>query len=186
VPPRARIWPSWTYLPHNTKAPEWVAPLLSVVAGAEANICTEVERQGLTSDAVLAALADGMRALGYEVESGKQAVNKVRRPVLFGENGVATVTYEVDAAHDDHGIIVEVEAGRGARGNAAYRDIVRASLILDARFLVLMMPLSYRISTGTTRATSVPAYRDARDMLEAIYASRRLSLPFEGVLLIGY
>jgi hypothetical protein len=159
---------------------------VAVVAGAEAAICTEVERQGLTSDAVLAALSDGMRALGYVVESGKTSAGKVKRPVLFGDNGSTTVTYEVDAAHDEHGIVVEVEAGRGARGNAAYRDIIRTSLILDARFLVLMMPLTYRIGTGTAKATSVPAYRDARDMLEAIYASRRLPLPFEGVLLVGY
>lgn len=48
------------------------------------------------------------------------------------------------------------------------------------------MPITYRISTGTSRATTVPAYRDARDMLEALYASRRLPLPFDGVLLVGY
>jgi hypothetical protein len=35
------------------------------------------------------------------------------------------------------GILVEVEAGRGARGNAVYRDLVRSSLIVDQRFLVL-------------------------------------------------
>ncbi len=99
---------------------------------------------------------------------------------------MATVTYEVDAAHDGHGIVVEVEAGRGARGNAAYRDLIRASLILDAGHLVLLMPITYRIGTGTARATSVPAYRGARDMLDFVYASRRLALPFEGVLLVGY
>lgn len=176
----------WTYFPHNTKPPEWVQALLHVVTQTEGVICTEIERQGLTSDAVLLALAEGLRALGYEVESGKTTAGKVKRPVLFGENGTSTVTYEVDAAHDEHGIVVEVEAGRGARGNAAYRDVIRTSLILDAKYLVLLMPITYRISTGTTRATSVPAYRDARDMLEAIFASRRLPLPFEGVLLVGY
>lgn len=176
----------WTYYPHNQKPPEWVTALVQVVAAAEDPICTEIERQGLTSDAVLAALADGLLSLGYEVESGKTAAGKVRRPVLFGENGSTTVTYEVDAAHDALGIVVEVEAGRGARGNAAYRDIIRTSLILDAKYLVLLMPITYRISTGTARATTVPAYRDARDMLEAIYASRRLPLPFDGVLLVGY
>jgi hypothetical protein len=180
------MWPLWTYYPHNEKPPSWVAPLVSVVAAAEEHVCTEVERQGLTSDTVLAALADGLRALGYDVESGKTAAGKVRRPVLYGENGTATVTYEVDAAHDPLGIVVEVEAGRGARGNAAYRDVIRTSLILDARYLVLLMPIAYRISTGTARATTVPAYRDARDMLEAVYASQRLPLPFEGVLLVGY
>ena len=186
VPPRSRVWPTWTYYPHNLKPPQWVTALIGVVAQAEATICTEVQRQSLTSDTVLLALAEGLRSLGYEVESGKTTAGKVRRPVLFGENGTTTVTYEVDAAHDGHGIVVEVEAGRGARGNAAYRDVIRTSLILDARFLVLMMPVTYRISTGTVRATSVPAYREARDMLEAIYASERLPLPFEGVLLVGY
>lgn len=176
----------WTYFPHNQKPATWVDDLLQVVTAAEANICTEIPRSGLTSDTVLLALADGMRLIGYEVESGKTTAGKVRRPVLFGENGSPTVTYEVDAAHDALGVVVEVEAGRGARGNAAYRDIIRTSLILDARYLVLMMPVIYRISTGTTKATSVPAYRDARDMLDAIYASRRLPLPFEGVLLVGY
>jgi hypothetical protein len=176
----------WTYFPHNEKPATWVDDLLQVVKAAETTICTEVPRDGLTSDTVLLALADGMRLIGYDVESGKTAAGKVRRPVLFGENGSQTVTYEVDAAHDALGVVVEVEAGRGARGNAAYRDIIRTSLILNARYLVLMMPVIYRINTGTTRATSVPAYRDARDMLDAIYASRRLPLPFEGVLLVGY
>ncbi len=46
-------------------------------------------------------------------------------------NGAATVTYEIDAAHDELGIVMEVEAGRGARGHAAYRDLVRTSVISD-------------------------------------------------------
>ncbi len=179
-------WPTWMYYPNNVRPPSWVTGFLAAVEDAEADINTGVPRDGLTSDKVLLRLAPALVALGYGVESSKSATGKVRRPVLYGENGVPTVTYEVDAAHDDLGIVVEVEAGRGARGNAAYRDLIRASLILHAEFLVLLMPITYRIGVGTARATSVPAYRDARDMLEAVYASRRLPLPFTGVLLIGY
>jgi hypothetical protein len=51
--------------------------------------------------------------------------------------GRERVAYEVDAVHDELGILVEVEAGRGARGNAVYRDLVRSSLIVDQRFLML-------------------------------------------------
>lgn len=80
--------------------------------------------------------------------------------------------------------MVEVEAGRGARSNAAYRDLVRTSLILDARFLALLLPLAYRY--GAERTTTVPVYRDTLEQLRAVYASRRLTLPFEGVLLVGY
>lgn len=38
----------------------------------------------LTSDVVLSFLRPGLDALGYEVESGKAAAQKIRRPVLFG------------------------------------------------------------------------------------------------------
>jgi len=107
--------------------------------------------------------------------------------VLFGENGVPTVTYEVDGVHNELGIVLEVEAGRGAQNNAAYRDVIRASLIVDAQYLVLLMPLFYRFGgKDGRRVQEVAAYADARAMLEAVYASRRLPLPFTGILLVGY
>lgn len=105
--------------------------------------------------------------------------------MLFGENGVPSVSYEIDAFHDAEGIVVEVEAGRGARGNAGYRDIVRTSLIVDAQFLVLLLPLAYR-HQSSGREIAVRAYEDARAQLDAIYASERLRLPFTGTLLVGY
>lgn len=80
---------------------------------------------------------------------------------------------------------VEIEAGRGARGNAVYRDLVRASLIVDARFLVLGVMNEYRHQSAG-KPIVVKSYRDARDQLDAVYASQRLRLPFEGVLLFGY
>lgn len=102
------------------------------------------------------------------------------RPVLFGENGKAAVSYDIDAFNEEEGIAVEVEAGRGAANNADYRDIVRTSLILDANFLVLLTPVAYRSTT------TVAAYRNTKAQLDAIYASNRLKLPFTGVLLVGY
>ena len=33
---------------------------------------------------------------------------------------------------------------------------------------------------------SVQSYNDAKNLLDAIYASQRLHLPFDGVLLFGY
>jgi hypothetical protein len=95
------------------------------------------------------------------------------------------VAYEVDAVHDELGIVVEVEAGRGARGNAIYRDIVRASLIVGARYLVLGVMQEYRHQSGG-KPISVESYTDAKNQLDAIYNSGRLRLPFEGVLLFGY
>ncbi len=36
------------------------------------------------------------------------------------------------------------------------------------------------------RTVVVESYRDARDQIDAIYASGRLILPFDGLLLFGY
>ena len=134
---------------------------------------------------MLSELSPGLLALGYDVESGKTQTAKIRRPVLFGENGNPEVNSEIDAFHDELGIAVEVEAGRGAAGNADYRDIVRTSLILDARNMALLLPVRYRTTSGQ-RELVIPAYERTRNQLLAIYASQRLKLPFEGVLLIGY
>ena len=130
-------------------------------------------------------LRPSMEGLGYLVEAGKSRHQRIERPVLFGENGRAEVTYEIDAFHDGLGIAVEVEAGRGAMSNAAYRDIVRTSLLLDADYFVLMMPISYRYQSSG-RTSSTDAYAKTREQLSAIYASQRLRLPFKAVLLIGY
>jgi hypothetical protein len=101
--------------------------------------------------------------------------------VLFGEVGKPVVAYEVDGFHLEHGIVLEVEAGRGAANNADYRDLIRASLMVDARYLVLAMMLHY--GGG---GTAIKSYDQSRDRLDAIYASERLKLPLDGILLVGY
>ncbi len=75
------------------------------------------------------------------------------------------------------------EATPGGRpqpaGNADYRDIVRASLILDARYMTLLLPVRYRTTSGG-REHAIHAYERTRNRLDAIYAFQRLKLPFEG------
>jgi hypothetical protein len=102
-----------------------------------------------------------------------------------GENGVEVLTWEVDAVHDALGIVVEVEAGRSARSNAVYRDLIRTSLIVNVKFLALGVQLAYR-HDADGRTVTVPSYAETKSLLDAIHASGRLQLPFEGVLLFGY
>jgi hypothetical protein len=160
------------------------------VAGAFTAVSDQIDtrdpnHQGLTSDAVLAVLRPGLVALGFEIEAGKKKADKIRRPVLFGELGREDQAYEVDGFHPVEGIALEVEAGRGARGNAVYRDIIEASLLVDATYLVLAVMQEYRHQSGG-RTVIVRSYHDSRNLLDAIYASNRLVLPLEGVLLVGY
>lgn len=178
-------YPSWMYYPSNTSYPQWVRDLTSSVEALTAILDTESEASNpLRSDAVLAELRPTLEALGYTVESGKKRLEKIRKPVLFGENGAARVSYEVDAFHEQLGVAVEVEAGRGASNNADYRDILRTSLLLDANYLALFMPKIYK--HGVNPTTQIRAYQNTKNQLDAVYASQRLTLPFIGVLLIGY
>jgi hypothetical protein len=154
--------------------------MITAFAGAAPTIATPDGLQP-KSDEVLAELAAPLLAAGYDVEQGKRAANRLTRPVLFGENGKPTVEYDVDAFHPVHQVVLEIEAGRGAASNADFRDIVRSSLLVGVRYLALAMMIEYR---GGGRP--IKSYENTRNQLDAIYASERLRLPFEGVLLIGY
>ncbi|MGY1635445.1 hypothetical protein ACI78V_02180 [Geodermatophilus sp. SYSU D00742] len=180
----AEDYPTWLYYPNRAQPPAWVETFIEVVCDQRPAI-ESAKVDHLTSDAVLSHLAPGLAAAGYVVETGKKRGEKVRRPVLFGEQGRPRVTYEVDAVHDELGIVVEVEAGRGARGNAIYRDLIRTSLIVDVNYLALGVMLEYRHLSGGRRM-AVRSFQEARDQVDAIYASGQLHLPFEGLLLFGY
>lgn len=177
-------YPSWIYYPIRNEPPDWVRELVEVVRDRRPQI-DSAAISGLTSDIVLSQLAPGLAELGYVVETGKKSGQKVRRPVLFGDQGRPRVTYEVDAIHDGHRIVIEVEAGRGARGNAVYRDLIRTSLIVDVRYLALGVMTEYRHLSGG-KAMVVHSFHDAREQLDAVYASGQLRLPFAGLLLFGY
>jgi hypothetical protein len=179
-PPTSAPYPSWHFYPARSPAPGWVRDVIAAFTDVKPQIDSRTNH-GVTSDAALAVLRPALIALGYEIEGGKTASGKIRRPVLFGENGSARVAYEVDGFHPALNIVLEIEAGRGAAGNADYRDLVRTSLIVDADYLILGMMLEYRSGNTTIRS-----YERTRDQIDAIYASERLKLPFTGVLLVGY
>jgi hypothetical protein len=173
-------YPAWKFYPARSPEPEWAAGVVKVFGTARSTI-DSAKHHGVTSDAALAAVRPGLTKLGFAIESGKAGAQKITRPVLFGEQGKPIVSYDVDGFHADHRVVLEVEAGRGAANNADYRDLVRASLMVDADYLILAMMLEYR-----TGKTVMRSYERARDRLDAIYASDRLKLPLQGVLLLGY
>lgn len=173
-------YPSWKFYPSRAPAPMWVSGVVDAFAGAASEIDSRTQ-SGVSSDAALAAIRPALVNLGFVVEASKTKADKITRPVLFGERGSVLVQYDVDGFHPDEGVVLEVEAGRGAASNADYRDIVRASLMVDVRYLVLAMMLSYRSGGQTVRS-----YEIARHRIDAIYASERLELPLDGLLLIGY
>lgn len=159
-------------------------PLISLFAANRTKIDSAVSHaKRMESNDVLDVIANGLRGLGFDVEQGKAKAGKLPRPVFFGDQGTYLRTYEIDAFEPTHGVALEVEAGRATMGNAIYRDLIQASLMLDARFLTLAVPIEYRYGNKPTRE---PSYAKTYSVVEAVYGSPRLNLPFEGLLLIGY
>jgi hypothetical protein len=177
-------YPSWAFYPARDKPPDWVSGFIGVVRTARKSI-DSTKVKGLTSDAVLARLRPGLEGIGFRVETGKKAADRITLPVLYGEQGQPLVRYDVDGVHEGLGVLLEVEAGRGARGNAVYRDLIRTSLIVDASYLALGVMGEYHHKSGGKQIV-VHSYADAKHQMDAIYASQRLRLPFAGVLLFGY
>jgi hypothetical protein len=63
--------------------------------------------------------------------------------------------------------------------------LIQSSLLIDARYLVLAVLIEYHYKSSGKELMS-PNYRTSRSILDAIYASNRLVLPLDGVLLIGF
>lgn len=140
--------------------------------------------KGLTSDGVLSILRPELVDIGWQVEQGKRADQKVRRPVFYGENAQPDLQYEVDAWHPEWRAGMEVEAGRAWMGNAVYRDLIQALVMVDMEFLFLAVPQSYKYKTGG-RETISRDYENTVAVAEALYGHSRIRMPFD-LCVIGY
>lgn len=140
--------------------------------------------KGLKSDEVLAVLRSELTGLGFEVETSKQAKGKIRRPVFFGENAEPELRYEIDAWHPEWLAGLEIEAGRAVMGNAVYRDLVQALVMVDMEHLILAVPLQYRYKSGG-RAVLSHDYDKTVAVAQALYAHSRIDMPF-ALSVIGY
>jgi hypothetical protein len=180
-------YPRWRFFPAFQPPPPWVVALAAIFADNRAQIDSMVvHEKRMESDDVLRLIADDLETkMGFEIERGKKRLGKLPRPVFFGDEGTYLRTYEIDAFQPEEGIALEVEAGRATMGNAIYRDLIQGSLMVDARFLVLAVPVEYRYKSGK-RTAREPSYAKTYSVVEAIYGSRRLALPFDGLLLVGY
>ena len=89
------------------------------------------------------------------------------------------------AYHCSLGLALEIEAGRAIMGNAIYRDIIQMSLMLDVEFGVIACPINYRYNSNN-KVQLNKSFEASCSIIDAIYASPRIALPFKGLLLIGY
>jgi hypothetical protein len=177
-------FPKWVFYPLTAPPPDWATSLATTFQDHRAEIESSVRKRGtkLESNEVLALLHDDLERKGYAVERGKGAAERIYRPVLFGEYGLPGKTYNIDAYHPKYRVGLEIEAGRGTKGNAVYRDLVQTSLLVDVDYLALAVLTEYKWGAKGVEYS----YRATKEILDAIYASERLRFPMKGILLIGY
>ena len=181
---RTKVSIRFSTFPRTQTPPGFLAELILTFEAHAEDIGTISRDKGLTSNAVLAALHDGLIELGFDVEAGKRTEDKIRRPVFFGENAQPNLQYEIDAWHPVWLVGLEIEAGRAWMGNAVYRDLIQALVMVDMEHLVLAVPQAYRYRTGGRTAVSHD-YDKTVAVADAIYAHSRIVMPFS-LCVVGY
>lgn len=130
--------------PRTETPPSFTTRLIKVFGAREALIATAGREKGMISNQVLSTLAADLVVLGFVVEQGKAQADRIKRPVFFGENGAPALQYEIDAFHPQWRCGLEIEAGRAWLGNAIYRDLIQALVMVDLSVLALAVPNGYR------------------------------------------
>ena len=177
-------FPRWMYYPQWSPPPPWVDKLVGVFATHRTRIDSTVRKRGvkMESNDVLGVLRPDLETIGFQVEKSKRAEDRIFRPVFFGEFGRPGKTYNIDCYHPEYRLGLEVEAGRGTKGNAIYRDLIQTSLLVDVDYFALAVLNKYQYGASGQE----DSYKSTKDLLDAIYGSERLRFPMKGILLIGY
>jgi hypothetical protein len=166
--------------PRTEPPAHFVAQVVGIFHAFETTIGTAVLKKGLSSDAVMAVVRDELCTIGFNIEAGKSSKAKLKRPVFFGENAQPSRQYEIDGFHPGWRCGIEIEAGRAWMGNAVYRDLVQAMVMVDLDHLILAVPLAYRyLSGGRSVITGITKIRYPWQMpFTPTLASRcRMGLP---------
>ena len=166
---------NWLYYPRSDKPGPLVLGIVQAFEEASARI--DSSSHDLKSNEVLAEVATGLSRLGFVVETGKKAAEKIRVPVLFGLNGRLAKSFDADAHHEAAGFVVEVEAGRGVMNNQFLKDLFQACMMHDVYYLAIAVRNTYK---------SNPDFEVVLRFFDTMYASSRLQLPLKGILVIGY
>lgn len=165
----------WQYYPKSRKAPALALEVIQVFQSAFPQINSA--QHHLPSNSVLSQIAPRLAELGFRVETGKARGQTVHVPVLFGLNGQLEKSFEADAYHESGGFVLEVEAGRGVTNNQFLKDLFQACMMNGVTEFAVALRNDYRGNND---------FEKAARFFDTLYASSRLKLPLDGILLIGY
>jgi hypothetical protein len=166
---------NWYYYPLCDEPTQTVRNIVSAFEGVASVIDSTEHKQN--SNQVLEKVAIQLQQLGFQVEIGKRQDQRIRVPVLFGQRGSVAKSFDADAYHPDEGFVIEVEAGRAVTNYQFLKDLFQACMMHDVYYLAIAVRNTYRVSNDFDKVCA---------FFDTLYASRRLTLPLKGVLVIGY
>ena len=166
---------NWQYFPKSDEAPRIAIEVVSAFNDISSKI--DSSKHEHQSNVVLAEACSGLQAIGFEVETGKKASEKIKIPVLFGINGKLEKSFDADAYHRGHEFVIEVEAGRGVVNNQFLKDLFQACMMHGVEYPAIAVRNTYKKSNDFERVVR---------FMDTLYASNRIILPLRGILIIGY
>jgi hypothetical protein len=167
---------NWQFFPTSLPCPHHLVEVLNIFEKESIEIDSFTHDE-LHSNSVLAIIEPGLTEIGYEVETSKKQIDKIKVPVLFGRNGVISKAFEADGWHKGHSTVIEVEAGRAVANNQFLKDLFQASMMESVRYCVIAIRNTYKNSKD---------FETVCKFMDTMYASDRLRLPLDGILIIGY
>jgi hypothetical protein len=166
---------SWQYYPKSDATPAHLDAVRKAFEAHASDISSAAHDLG--SNAVLNIVRPSLEAIGFEVESGKKAAQRLKVAILFGRNGSLEKWFDADAVSRTTNTVIEVEAGRGVVNNDFLKHLFQACMMHDILYFVSVVRIRYQRGND---------FETVYKFFDTLYASRRLSLPLTGVLVIGY
>lgn len=166
---------NWQFFPKSRIIPEHLKDVLDVFECNERLISSEENNYG--SNEVLEFVRSSLEELKFQIEKSKKSNDKIKVPVLFGQNGKLEKYFDADGYNKENKTVIEVEAGRAVTNYQFLKDLFQACMMYEVDYLVIAIRKDYRGN---------PDFQNVITFFETLYASGRLQLPLKGILIIGY
>ena len=163
------------FFPVNKKTPEHLVSVIKVFNEYEDKINSHKHK--LDSNTVLEILRKNLEGVGFRIETGKKKNEKIKIPVLFGENDRIIKSFDVDGYHEEFKTVLEVEAGRGVMNNQFLKDFFEACIMVNVDYCIIAVRDTYLKQKD---------FEKVKDFFDSMYASGRMNIPLKGLLIVGY
>jgi hypothetical protein len=166
---------NWQFFPKSRIIPEHLENVLGVFELNENLITSDVHNYG--SNEVLENVRTNLEKLDFQIEKSKKSSDKIKVPVLFGQNGKLEKYFDADGYNKENKTVIEVEAGRAVTNYQFLKDLFQACMMYEVDYLVIAVRKTYSKNQD---------FKTVITFFDTLYASGRLRLPLEGILIIGY